>query len=209
MVSEYTDMTSVGAEIMYSLTHSILFFDDHSGSMLVFLTTVYVIGTLLMWHEMRKSRMKMDEPNIQVSLEPQARWGNFFDLVISNIGNVPVYNLSLEIMPKGLKTIGERKLEDINLFKRSIPVFGKNQTIRTFAISYPDFINSSQSKQITFNVLYKTLSGKSTKQEFLFDMEVYKNMSASHESNLNDVVSEMKNMTKEIEKMAKLTDLTR
>ena len=34
-------------------------------------------------------------------------------------------------------------------------------------------------------------------------MEVYKNMSASHESGLSDVVSEMKNTTKELEKIAR------
>lgn len=178
------------------------FLDSHSGSMLVILTAVYVIGTLMMWFEMRQTRLKAEESNIQVSLEPQARWGNFFDLVIANIGNVPVYDLSISMKPKGLKTLGDKKLEDINLFKRPIPVFGKGQILSTFAISYVDFINSDQQKQITFIVNYKTVSGKNRTQEFGFDLEVYKNMSASSESSLGDVVAEMKNITKKLEKIS-------
>ncbi len=170
--------------------------------MLVLLTAVYVVGTLLMWFEMRQTRLKAEESNIQVTLEPQARWGNFFDLVIANIGNVPVYDLSISMEPKGLKTLGDRKLEDINLFKYSIPVFGKGQTISTFAISYVDFINSEQQKQITFIVHYKTRSGKNRTQKFDFDLEVYKNMSASSESSLSDVVTEMKNMTNKIDRIS-------
>lgn len=178
------------------------FLDSHSGSMLVVLTAVYVVGTLMMWFEMRQTRLKAEESNIQVSLEPQARWGNFFDLVITNIGNTPVYDLSISMTPKGLKTIGDRKLEDINLFKRSIPVFGKGQTLSTFAISYVDFINSEQQKQIVFIVNYRTEFGKKRTQEFSFDLEVYKNMSASSESSLSDVVTEMKNMTNKIDRIS-------
>lgn len=182
------------------------FLDSHSGSMLVLLTVVYVVGTLMMWFEMRKSRLKEEESNIQVTLEPQVRWGNFFDLVISNIGNVPVYNLCISIEPKGLKTLGERKLEDINLFKRSIPVFGKGQTLKTFAIAYVDFINSEQQKRITFTVNYKTQAGKKRIQVFDFDLEVYRNMSAFSDSTLSDVVTEMKNITKKLDKISQYFD---
>lgn len=179
-------------------TSTLSFLDAHSGLMLVILTAVYVGGTFLMWWEMRSSRIRMDAPNLQILLEPQIRWGNFFDLVISNIGNVPIYDLKLTILPKGLNTLGTRKLEDINLFKKSMPVFGKGQSLRTFAVMYPDFINSDQSKEIMFIAEYKTFNGKKFKQEYRFDMEVYRNMSASNESNLSDVISEMKNITKEL-----------
>jgi hypothetical protein len=179
------------------------FLDSHSGSLLTVLTAVYVLGTFLMLRETRRSRLKAEEPNIQISLEPQARWGNFFDLVIANIGNVPVYNFSLKIEPAGLKTIGNRKLEDINLFKKSIPVLGKGEQMKTFAISYVDFIHSDQQKQISFTARYKNANGKEFVQKFDFDLEVYENMSASSESSLNDVVSEMKDIKDEISKVAR------
>jgi hypothetical protein len=180
-----------------------VFLDDHSGLMLVLLTAVYVVGTLLMWFEMRQARLKAEESNIQVTLEPQARYGNFFDLVIANIGNTPVYDLKILMEPKGLKTLGDKKLEDINLFKHPIPVFGKGQTLKTFAISYVDFINSEQQKQITFAVNYKTGNGKKRTQSFNFDLEVYRNMSASSESSLGDVADEMKNITKKLDKISR------
>jgi len=188
--------------LISSFRSSVEFLDSHSGSMLVLLTAVYVVGTLLMWFEMRQTRLKTEESNIQVTLEPQARWGNFFDLVIANIGNTPVYDLKISMEPKGLKTLGDRKLDDINLFKRNIPVFGKGQTLSTFAISYVDFINSEQQKQITFTADYKTGNGKKRTQAFDFDLEVYKNMSASSESSLGDVVAEMKNVTKKLDKIS-------
>lgn len=185
------------------LKSSIEFLDSHSGSMLVLLTVVYVVGTLLMWLEMRHTRLKTEESNIQITLEPQVRCGNFFDLVIANIGNTPVYDLKISMEPKGLKTLGDKKLENINLFKRPIPVFGKGQTLSTFAISYVDFINSEQQKQITFIINYKTGAGKKRIQEFCFDLEVYRNMSASSEDSLGDVVEEMKNITKKLDKISR------
>jgi hypothetical protein len=160
-----------------------------------------------MWWEMRSVRLKADEPSVQGSLEPQSRWGNFFDLIITNIGNVPVYKLRIRMEPVGLKTIGDRKLEDLNLFKKAIPVFTKGANMSTFAISYVDFINSKQPKQITFIVNYETATGKKYEQQFDFDMEVYINMSASSESSLSDVVHKMEDMTKEISKIAKHFDM--
>jgi len=55
---------------------------------LAIITGIYAYFTLLMVREMQKSREKLDEPNIQISLEPQVRWDNFFDLIIENLGNV-------------------------------------------------------------------------------------------------------------------------
>lgn len=162
---------------------------------LVLITGVYSYFTLLMVKEMKKSREKLDEPNIQISLEPQVRWGNFFDLIVENLGNVPVYNLKLSIKPSNLKTFGNKKLEDMNLFNKIIPVFGVHQKIKTLAISYVDFIHSNQPKQISFTAEYKTKDNKLRVQNYDFDMEVYLNMSFQSEGTLTDI-------SKHLEKIA-------
>jgi hypothetical protein len=179
------------------------YLNDNSSAVIALFTIIYVIGTFLMWWEMRKTRIKLDESNIQITLEPQARWGNFFDLVIRNIGNVPVYDLELDINPKNLKTIGDTKLEDLNLFKKSIPVFGINQKISTFAISYVDFINSDQSKNISFIAKYKDGRGKQRIQKYDFDMEIYMGTSASSEKSLKDVVEQMEKIVNELKNISK------
>lgn len=196
-----------GINVVQSLAHIIATLtselDKHSGSALALLTAIYAIGTFLMWWEMRGARLKADEPSVQISLEPRARSGNFFDLVISNIGNVPVYKFRISIYPSGLETIGKSRLEDLNLFKRTFPVFGKGTTLRTLAISYVDFIHSAQPKQITLIATYYSSYGKKYEQHFDFDMEIYMNMSAPSENNLNDVVSKLAAMTNEISKVAR------
>lgn len=180
------------------------FLDQHSGAIIAIFTAIYVIGTLLMWWEMRKSRIRLDEPNIQISFEPQKRWGNFFDLIIKNLGNSPVYDLKFEIDPKGLKTLGDRKLEDLNLFRRTIPVFGIGEELRTFAITYPSYIHSDQPKQFSIITKYKTKNGEWKTQKYDFDMEVYKGMSASSEKSLNEVIDQIEKINKNLEKLVKI-----
>jgi hypothetical protein len=161
-------------------------------------TLIYVGGTLLMWLEMRATRKRMDKPNIQLSLEPQVRWGNLFDLIVENLGNVPVYDLKLEIKPSGLKTIGERKLDELNLFKIPIPVFGMGQKIKTLAIDYVGFIHGDQPKQISLIAKYKTDNKKYLTQQYDFDLQIYEGMSASSESSLKDVVEAVNKLTDEV-----------
>jgi len=177
------------------------FLNQNSGAVIALATVTYMILTGCMWWEMRKSRERLDEPNIQVSLEPQARWGNFFDLIVENLGNVPVYDLELTITPKGLKTIGDRKLEDLNLFQRRIPVLGLGQKLRTFAMTYVDFINSDQPKTITFSAKYKTPNNREKTQIYSFDMEAYKGMSASFQRDIGDVVNRIEKLTKTVSKI--------
>lgn len=169
-----------------------------------FFTATYTYLTLLMVREMQKSREKLDEPNIQVSLEPQMRWGNFFDLIVENLGNVPVYDLKLSIEPSGLKTIGDKKLEDLSLFRKAIPVFGVRQKIKTFAIEYVNFINSDQPKQINFTAEYKTKNNERRVQSYDFDMEVYLKMSCESEKSLTDVVKQIERLTNVISGFSKI-----
>lgn len=170
---------------------------------LVIITGIYAYFTLLMVREMKKSRHKLDEPNIQISLEPQVRWGNFFDLIIENLGNVPVYDLKLSINPKNLKTFGDKKLEDMNLFNKIIPVFGVRQKLKTLAISYVDFIHSDQPKQISFTAEYKTKDNKLRAQSYDFDMEVYLNMSFQSEGTLTDISKHMEKLADQVAEISK------
>lgn len=148
--------------------------------------------------EMRKSRQRLEKPNIQISLEPQARWGNFFDLVIENLGEVPVYNLQLELEPKGVIGIGDRKIDDINLFKTKMPVFGVNRKMRTFIISYPDYLTKKQPNTISFTAKYKTASGRKVEQKYTFNMGVYEGMTASSEKSLKDVTKVLEKIERKL-----------
>lgn len=177
------------------------FLDQHSGAMIVLFTALYVLGTLAMWYEMRKTRIRLDEANIQVTFEPRKSWGNFFDLVIKNLGNTSVFDLKFKIDPKELKTLGDKKLEDLNLFKKNIPVFSIGEELRTFAITYPSYIHSKQPKQFSISVEYKTKDGKTKKQKYNFDMEIYEGMSASSEKSLNEVVEQIENLNKNLDKI--------
>jgi hypothetical protein len=161
---------------------------------LVVVTAFYTYFTFMMVREMKKSRERMDEPNIQITLEPQARWGNFFDLIIENLGNVSVFDLRIDIEPKGLKTLGQRKIEELNLFHRKIPVFGVRQKLKNFAISYVDFINSDQQKQISFIAEYRTKNNEQRTQKYDFDMEIYKGMDCETEKSLSDIANKMDNI---------------
>ena len=161
-------------------------------------TAVYVIYTQRMWKEMRISRFKLEEPNIQISLEPEKRWGNLFDLVIKNIGNVPVYDLKIDIEPSGIRGIENHAIEEINLFKNKMPVFSQGQELRTFVIDYSSYISLKQPWQITFKAKYETPHGKGRQQAYTFDMKFYEGMSASNEKTLNDIVKSLGDTNQEL-----------
>lgn len=72
------------------------FINENSGCLLVLLTFVYVIGTLLILVEMRKSRLSLLRPFINIYF---FRKDELLFLTIENIGNVACKALNISFEP--------------------------------------------------------------------------------------------------------------
>jgi len=166
---------------------AINFLNQNSGAAIVIFTAMYVIGTLLMWWEMRKSRLGLDEPRIQISLVPRrVRHENIIDLVIENVGNVPIIDLMLNFDPPELKNSYGRKLSEI--FKEPIKTLGRNKSIKIFLFRKSDL---SKVKRIKISTEYKSLycSNVERKLDFIFDIENFDFADMPYEYGTEDLIN--------------------
>lgn len=173
---------------------SILYFkigllNQNSGAVIAVFTGVYVIGTLLMWWELRKSRLGFDEPRIQISLVPRkVRFENVIDLVIENVGNVPVIDLKLYFEPNIKNTYG-RLLSDV--FKEPIKTLSKGKSIKMVLFRSKDI---SQIKELKIVTEYSSLYNPNLKKklEFNFDMKNFNFSDMPYEYGKEDLINEIR-----------------
>lgn len=136
-----------------SISALLISLNINSGAVIAIFTVLYVGGTFLMWHEMRKTRLASDEPRLQISLIPKKLMGQ--DLVylsIENVGNVPIKDLELDFGREDLKNTYGRSLQEI--FKKPIDVLGKNREIKILLYRREDIAKAST---ITVFAKYKSI----------------------------------------------------
>ena len=143
------------------------FLDNHN--------IIYLLGTFLMWSEARASRIRQDEPHIQMYIEPDEKKPQLFKLIVENLGPVPIYNLKIKVNHHGLVTTDGRKLEELTIFNHQIPVLGIQRKLRTVLISFPENHNKA-SRKINFLAEYQRRDGKFKKQRFDFDIALYEDV---------------------------------
>lgn len=184
--------------------------------LLAFLTFRYVRATEEMVRanremvmEMRQTNERMNEPNVQVILEPGKRHGSLFELAVRNTGNVSLYDVHLEIDPKDTPSLTGGTLGDLNLFRIPIPVLTEMQEVRTILLNYRSVLSfaesDGQSYTVTFTVTYRTLQGQTKSQIYAYDLNLYKDLTDFSEASLNDVVKQVKDLNKQTKAVSAAT----
>lgn len=184
--------------------------------LLAVLTFLYVKATQEMVRanrdmvrEMRQTNKRLNDPNVQVVLEPGKRHGSLFELAIRNTGNVSVYDVRVEIAPTDFPGLTVESLGDLHLFKVPIPILTETQEIRTILFSYMDFTSFVESNDrdsiVTFTVAYRTLQGEEGSQTYAYDLDLYKGLTDFSEASLNDVVKQLKDLKKQTKAISSAT----
>lgn len=168
------------------------FFNSNAGAITAIFTGVYVLGTFLMWWEMRLTRQSIDEPRLQISFVPRrVRHLNVLDMVIENIGNVPIANLDLDFYPTDLKNTYGRKLAEI--FKDKSQTLAKSGTLKMIMFRDADWGKISQ---IRISAKYASLYNQGVKRsvDFSFDMANFNFTDMPYEYGNEDFINELRHI---------------
>ncbi len=190
---------------------AITFLNDNAGAIQAFFAIVVGIATVVtvwlsggMLRQMRYTNQRLEQPNVQVVLQPGRISAALFDLVIRNQGGVPVYDVRVDVTPKDLPGLTHDILANAELFKKPMPVLVEGQEVRTLFLNYIEIANMETGLPIvTFTVSYRTAHGKGNTQAFSYDMGVYHGLMEAEEKTLKHVADQLKEMTKEIKKVAR------
>lgn len=179
------------------------------GMAAVFITIFSVLFAAFAWTEARRTRQRLDEPNVQVILEPSnmATW--LFELAVRNVGNVAVYDVRIDVRPRDFPYFGNDEtgkpitLGDLNLFKEPIRVLPERQEIRALAFSYMEAANlEPEYHRLAFTASYTPLRGKRRAQTYEYDLDTYLMLADTGRKSLNDVDKRLGTIGKELTKAA-------
>jgi len=172
-------------------------------SITVAVATVVVAGATLYYAVLTRRLLKKQQadteqlrkPNVIATLGPCRKWGNLFEVVVGNAGNVPAYHVKLDVTPRDLPARGNRTLGDVRIFGITIPVLLENQELRDFAIYYPDLLEARrQDTIVTIGVSYEDSLGRNFTNTFSYDLGIFEGLPSSGEKDLSDAVKELETL---------------
>ncbi|NOR45580.1 MAG: hypothetical protein GQ534_08360 [Candidatus Delongbacteria bacterium] len=134
------------------------FFNNNAGGIqaifgvLIFIVTaVYTFVSFFMWKEMRKSRIKEEEPNISIRLIMKDVTEYLIE--IKNISNVEVYDLKFVDFPK--LPHGDRNTKDIGFLKYGISYLSVDQKYSNAFLRIHQLLDIVQNKDEEKNKILK------------------------------------------------------
>ena len=182
------------------LSEIIDFFNENAGfiqalfSFLIFsVTVIYVIINSLMHVEMKKTREMSESPEISIRLEKIK--SGFYNIVIENISDVPVYELHFLKYPS-LQTYGDKTSEDIGFLRYGIRYMAPHQSYESFFLNYPSINDKLQT--IEFHIEYKNKNNKIFNQNFEINLSLFYNKSSLGKSFNEELLEELTEIKKSI-----------
>ena len=151
---------------------------------LVVVTAVYAVFTHRLVVEQRRtlaqlklSDDKLSRPTMQVFLERTAKGGAVLDLVITNVGGSPAFDVRITFAPQQLEPAWHR-LEKVTagqlgLFLVPAPVWPMGWTVRIPFVVYKENLDTvKQHGRITVTVVYAGSDGRRFSEQFDYSARV-------------------------------------
>ena len=172
------------------------------SALVAFATVVYAVLTFMMWRQMRRTNERLDQPDVRVLLSPGQPHMIIFELTLKNGGNVPVYNVRLDVEPKDIPYTSKTSLGEMRLFKETLPVLSQGQEITTALFNYLTLVSAGREEaELRFTVSYETAAGKRSTQVFGYRLGVYKDLSRMSQGSIGDVAKQAEKMATELSGM--------
>ena len=119
---------------------------------MLIVTTLYSIISLFMWIEMRKSRIKHEEPELSIKLIQKE--ATEYDIEISNQSNSEIYDLTFNEIPDIEETF-PKGTQNIGFLKNGISYMCKGQKYRSLFLRAPNHIDKINDENITHYLTFK------------------------------------------------------
>lgn len=118
---------------------------------MLIVTTLYSLISLFMWIEMRKSRIKHEEPEVSIKLIQKE--ATEYDIEISNQSNSEIYDLKFTELPK-LEKMNPRS-DEIGFLKNGVTYMCKGQKYRSSFLRTTLYIEEIQNPEKNFDLVFK------------------------------------------------------
>ena len=161
--------------------------------LIVIVTLVYVVINLRMFYEMKKTREMSEIPEISIRLKK--RMSGFYDIVVENISDIPVFELKFLNSPD-LPLYGNKTTKDIGFFKDGIKYMAPHQSYVSFFFDYHNV--DVQFQTIEFQFEYKNRQNKIFKQNFEINLSLFYDKGSLGKSFNENLIEELKKIRNSI-----------
>jgi uncharacterized membrane protein len=132
-------------------------------------TTIYVVFTIKLVNETRKSRLQQLEPHLIIYFDNNEASAHNLYLKVINLGSGVAYNVIFDII-KDIKYSDSISLSEINLFKKGIKYFPENKEFKYLITSTDSNSEEKKNDFIKLKVSYNDALGNSKSEIFNFNL---------------------------------------
>lgn len=194
------------------MNNFLVFLNNNSGlasvlltTVLVIVTTIYVILTWRLAKEATTMRRLQSEPKVIVFYRLREESINIADLVIKNIGLGAAYNIKLKLSPDFKYRTG-KMISTINLFKNGIVFLGPNEEKRFWFANLVEQYKTHEYEKLNIVITYfKTFNLKNKKNPIMesFEIDLTENYGLALAQNppLDKIASHLENIGNELKKL--------
>lgn len=170
------------------------------SGLLLIATVIYVIINSYIHREMERERKNQERPIISLRIERFTT--GFFELVIENISDVPIYDVVFEKYPD-FKILSNNNFNTPGFVKNGIKYIAPKQVFRSLAIIY--FENEKiWDMDIEFEIVYKNLYGENFRESIKINLSLLQDNAQPKEpiSFEDKIIKELKTLNESIDKIA-------
>ncbi|MBE1576678.1 hypothetical protein ACFORH_06565 [Amycolatopsis roodepoortensis] len=146
----------------------------------------------------QKLRVEQARPYIVVDLLPGNASEKLIDLVVTNIGKSPAYDLHVIFDPAPVRTNETSKFElkDARILNETTPMFAPGREFRMFFDSAPDRYASDLPMSFKVMTTYRDSSFRRYNETFTVDFDVQRGAMYTQVHSLHDAVKVLKDISK-------------
>lgn len=165
---------------------------------IVVLTLVYAYFTYALFSESRKMREIQTNPRLSVYLMCDSHSIRMKNLVVKNIGLGPAYDIKFKLS-SDFTLFDGKQLSEIHFIKTGIPYMPPRYDIQFLMtdFDYPKYADIS----FVITIKYQNSLKQLFEEDFVIDFSLWKNLTNITPKGLPDVVEELKNINRNLEKI--------
>jgi len=170
---------------------------------------VLSLALLVAWRQLRESRdQRIEEHRPRVVIDFELREPPFINLTITNLGTMAARDVIFTFDQPLVTTLDDRRgddrpsFADLPIFRDGISTLPPGKTIRTFFDSYPARVEAGYPNRYVATLDYAApiTSYPSFTDEYVLDLEIYRELAYSKEPSLKDVSKQLEQIAKTISK---------
>jgi hypothetical protein len=167
----------------------------------------FIVALVIGWSQLRaakKARKEQARPYIVVDILPGLASEKLLDLVVTNIGKSPAFDLTISFdpPPERVDEIGQFKLKDTRILTEATPMFAPGREFRMFFDSAIDRYKSKLPMSFEVTTKYRDSDQKWYEEKTTVDFDVHRGAAYIAVYGVHDAVKVMKNIAKTLEKSA-------